>query len=289
MRNIELLSDPGTKLLIPEPASRGAPIGHLTVAIAGILAALAWTFFAARPEASWDQRLDIAANVLRLSLDDMKRGVSAQVGVMADDARTRTTLAIPEIDRATMEDVLEDLADAGKLSAVAVFDANGKSFASVGAKELAELDLSVTALGRGGTGVWSLGGEILVVATAPVKLGTASWTLFGAKRVSKSILESIREAVGPSLGIIVDGRLLLEASENETERKMIEGAGRAPIGRTTEEGRCLLVENLEPGPRPALLVAASEPTKRSTAAFMWMPLLMMGVVGIASVVIALKR
>jgi hypothetical protein len=36
-------------------------------------------------------------------------------------------------------------------------------------------------------------------------------------------------------------------------------------------------------------VAASEQTKHSTAAFMWMPLLMMGLVGVASVVIALKR
>jgi hypothetical protein len=172
---------------------------------------------------------------------------------------------------------------------VAVFNSSGKAFAVVGPSELADVDLSATHLGRGGTSIWSLGGDILVVGTAPVKLGSLGWTLLGARKVEKKIIDSIRTAVGTSLAMIVDGRLLLASAVSDAEMDVLRDATRAPLGRTTIGERSMLVERLEPGPRSALVAATSERSTPTPALFNWLPLFLVGAIGVANVLVALRR
>ena len=126
-RDLELVSNPGVKLTIPEPERAVFPLAQTIVAVAAVLAGVWWTMFALNGGDQVDPRVEVAANVVRLNIDDLRSGLLSHVRIMSDDARTRATLATAEIDRATIEDVLRDLMEAGNFASVAVFDVRGKA------------------------------------------------------------------------------------------------------------------------------------------------------------------
>jgi hypothetical protein len=284
---IELLSDPGKKLIIPEP-SAGFPIGQSVIAIGATVAALVWTLFALEGRER-DPRLDIAIDVVALTIGDMKAGVASEARLMADDARIRSTLATPDIDRGTIQDVLEDLREAGAFTGVAVFDVRGRAVASVGPKELADVDLSVTRLAAGEGKLWSLGDALLLVAQAPVQLGSQSWAILSVRKVERAFVDKVSGAVKASIAIGMEGRSLVSGFVDPADAAALQEALKnGDLGVETLGGRNVLVRELESSKRPVLIAAAAAP-KKSSSARMWLPLLLIALSGAASIIVAYRR
>jgi len=286
-QGIELLSDPGNKLIIPE-SSGGFPLGHAVIAVLSTIAALVWTFLALAGRDP-DPRLEIAIDVVSLTIQDMKADVASEVRLMADDARIRTTLATPDIDRGTIQDVLEDLRRAGAFTGVAGFDVRGKAVAAVGPKELGDVDLSVTRLAPGEGTLWSLGDALLVVSQAPVQLGGESWAILSARKVERSFVEKIAGAVKASIAIGMEGRSLVSGFVEPGDATALQEALKAGHpGDAVLADRAVLVKELESNKRPILIAAAGMPKKKS-AAKMWLPLLLIALSGAASIIVAYRR
>lgn len=285
---LDLASDPGTKLTIPDADDGDFPLGHTLLAVAAALGVLAWTLFTMKSQAPPEEwRPSAAAQVLKLGIEDAKRDAAAQARVMADDARVRTILATPGIDRGTIEDVLGDMAKASSMTAVAIFDGSGKVTALVGPKELGDIDLAATKLSDAmPTRIWALGKSVMVVAVAPVNLGDRTPVLLCAKTVTKESLEPVRKAISVSIGVGVENQIVLSSLERPEDQGVLASAAEGRLDPTRE----VLVEPLDPGPRsPVVVAVAPPPTEQTSSALMWFPLLLIVVNGLGSVVLAARR
>jgi hypothetical protein len=287
---IELLSDPGNKLVLPEP-SDGFPIASAAIAVAALIAGVAWTYFAMKEgPAKRQPSLEIGARVVSFALEDMKADLAAESRLMADDARIRTTLATPEMDRATVEDVLQDVLRAAGLSAIAVFGPQGKATAAVGPKELGEIDLSVTKLTPGEGRLWSLTGELMVVASARVKLGSDVHTILCARKVEPKFLQRLADAVDNSVAIGMEGKILVSALIDPIDRDTLSDAmKRGSVGPATIGTRDVLVKELESSRRPMMVATAAAARGSKSQRLVWLPMVILLVSGVASVVVANRR
>jgi len=92
-----------------------------------------------------DEALAQASRTLEELVNRQREQLVAEVKVLADDNRIRTTVLAPKFDEATVQDVLEDLRKSSGATLLAVLDASGKVQAVTGAVGLRQVDLSGSA------------------------------------------------------------------------------------------------------------------------------------------------
>jgi hypothetical protein len=135
-----------------------------------------------------------------------ERSLQAQAGVVADDARIRAALATPDIDAATLSDLLGDLKTNTTGTILAILSQEGVVRAAVGDAELQGLDLAssrivqacVGAEGGAASSVWTYNSAVMHVGAAQVRLGPVR---AGMLLIARPIVADDFAGLGTALGV----------------------------------------------------------------------------------------
>jgi hypothetical protein len=149
--------------------------------------------------------LETAGALLSSTIASEQRLLESSARALSDDARIRVTLATPDIDRATIEDVLADLRQASEAALVAILTPTGAVRALTGHEALKDLDMSSSAVvKRAGTsasasGVWTFPDRLVIVALAPIRAGNE---LDGFLLIGNDLSQETLGQVASQLGVI---------------------------------------------------------------------------------------
>ncbi len=218
---------------------------------AGIgVTATALLLFAALGFASWladgqlrnllaaldDQALGQASRTLEQLVDRQREQLVAEVKVLADDNRIRTTVLAPKFDEATVQDVLEDLRKSSGASLLAVLDGSGKVQAVTGAVGLRQVDLSAssavkTAFQHPTSDIWTLPDQVQVIGLAPIQSGDQTPALLvKGLALAGSQLATVDTALGVSGAVFIGDRIASSSSQNPALDEAFRSAGRLADG-----------------------------------------------------------
>lgn len=182
----------------------------------GMTAAAAW-FVAARQvaqaeslaqqEAAIEQGAKLVA-LLRQTASDRAR---ANAQLLAEDTRLKAALSVPELDRRTLLDLLQDLKKLDDQETFAVLSPAGRVRAVLGAPQLEGVDLGTSAavksaLAQPGaaTGAWLVDGRVLELGVAAVRVDeTPVGMLAIGLRVSDDALTTAARAARVNLALVV--------------------------------------------------------------------------------------
>ena len=160
----------------------------------------------------------------------------AEVKVLADDNRIRTTVLAPKFDEATVQDVLEDLRKSSGASLLAVLDGSGKVQAVTGAVGLRQVDLSASAavkaaFQRPTSDIWTLPDQVQVIGLAPIRSGDQTPALLvKGMALAKSQLATVETALGVSGAVFIGDRIASASSQNAALDEAFRSAERLTDG-----------------------------------------------------------
>lgn len=179
-----------------------------------------------------DQALGQASRTLEELVNRQREQLVAEVKVLADDNRIRTTVLAPKFDEATVQDVLEDLRRSSGASLLAVLDGSGKVQAVTGAAGLRQVDLSAssavkTAFQRPTSDIWTLPDQVQVIGLAPIQSGDQTPALLvKGLALGKSQLATVETALGVSGAVFIGDRIASSSSQNAGLDEAFRSAGR---------------------------------------------------------------
>jgi hypothetical protein len=183
-----------------------------------------------------DQALGQASRTLEELVNRQREQLVAEVKVLADDNRIRTTVLAPKFDEATVQDVLEDLRRSSGASLLAVLDGSGKVQAVTGAVGLRQVDLSgssavKTAFQRPTSDIWTLPDQVQVIGLAPIQSGDQTPALLvKGLPLAKSQLATVETALGVSGAVFIGDRIASSSSQNPALEEAFRSAGRLADG-----------------------------------------------------------
>jgi hypothetical protein len=183
-----------------------------------------------------DQALGQASRTLEELVNRQREQLVAEVKVLADDNRIRTTVLAPKFDEATVQDVLEDLRKSSGASLLAVLDGSGKVQAVTGAVGLRQVDLSgssavKTAFQRPTSDIWTLPDQVQVIGLAPIQSGDQTPALLvKGLPLAKSQLATVETALGVSGAVFIGDRIASSSSQNPALDEAFRSAGRLADG-----------------------------------------------------------
>jgi hypothetical protein len=183
-----------------------------------------------------DQALGQASRTLEELVNRQREQLVAEVKVLADDNRIRTTVLAPKFDEATVQDVLEDLRRSSGASLLAVLDGSGKVQAVTGAIGLRQVDLSSssavkTAFQRPTSDIWTLPDQVQVIGLAPIQSGDQTPALLvKGLALGKSQLATVETALGVSGAVFIGDRIASSSSQNASLDEAFRSAGRLADG-----------------------------------------------------------
>jgi hypothetical protein len=236
---LEVVSAPAS----PRPVPRREPAGAGVIATAIVL-------FAALGVASWladgqlrhllfnldDQALGQASRTLEELVNRQREQLVAEVKVLADDNRIRTTVLAPKFDEATVQDVLEDLRRSSGATLLAVLDGSGKVQAVTGAAGLRQVDLSASAAVKAAfqhptSDIWTLPDQVQVIGLAPIRSGDETPALLvKGLALAKGQLATVETALGVSGAVFIGDRIASSSSQNVALEDAFRSAGRMNDG-----------------------------------------------------------
>ncbi|MDX2023792.1 MAG: hypothetical protein SF187_26375 [Deltaproteobacteria bacterium] len=198
-------------------------------AIASVTALLVLTSLAAwamdRQVTSLLNQMD--ADTLRQSnallaqfVEQQRRHLLSEVNVLAEDTRIRSTVITPELDEATITDVLTDLQKSSNASVLAVLDTRGKVRSVVGADEMRNLDLGSSSLVKAAlenpsTYIWTFTNKVRVLGVAPIRTGDEVAALFMMGfELGESSFTGIEKALGAQGAVVVGDKVVSKISDN---------------------------------------------------------------------------
>lgn len=220
---------------VPAPArgrtAAAAVAGSVLLALG---AALAWSQhqqLGATLSALDNAALVTAGKVLDRSIEQQRRALLAEVGVLADDTRVRASVMTPDFNEASVKDTLDDLKAASGASVLAVLDLDGKVRAVTGAEGLRHVDLGSTPLVKAAAEkpsaqVWTFPEHVLVVAAAPIHSGPDASALFMMGfELGATTLGSLRDMLGVDGAVLIGDRLVATSSPDPTLTAALRAAG----------------------------------------------------------------
>ena len=216
--------------VVSAPAS--LPVAPRREAAGAGVTATAVLLFAALGFASWladgqlrrlfssldDQALGQASRTLEELVNRQREQLVAEVKVLADDNRIRTTVLAPKFDEATVQDVLEDLRRSSGATLLAVLDGSGKVQAVTGAVGLRQVDLSASsavkaAFQRPTSDIWTLPDQVQVIGLAPIRSGDQTPALLvKGLALANSQLATVETALGVSGAVFIGDRMASSSS-----------------------------------------------------------------------------
>jgi hypothetical protein len=195
---------------------RSRPPVATVAAVVGLVAAAAW-FVSARQvaqasavrqqQATVDHGVELVGVLRRLA----QERATASARLLAEDPRLTAALAVPELDRTTLLDLLGDLHQVDPELVLAVLTPDGRVRAVLGAPELDGVDLGTSAavkaarVQRGAAaGAWLVGGRVAEVAVAAVRVDEAAVGLvLTGVQLSDDDLHRAAQAAGVHLALLV--------------------------------------------------------------------------------------
>jgi hypothetical protein len=210
--------------------------------------------------------LERAEVLLERTIQQQKTDLLAEVGILADDTRVRTTVMTPEFNEATVRDVLEDLRRASGARMMAMLDPAGRVQAVSGADSLRGVDLGSVPVVRQGmeqeaANVWTFPDQLLVVGLAPVRSGDQVLALFMVGReVGKSMLAPIQGALGTSAAVLIGDQIASATRDDEAVRAVARAAAGLELGRN----------HRVPGTRDHLVRITAASQSGGAGRIMWM-------------------
>lgn len=153
-------------------------------------------------------------------VDQQRRHLLSEVNVLAEDTRIRSTVINPELDEATITDVLTDLQRSSNASVLAVLDVKGKVRSVVGADEMRNLDLASSSLVKAAmekpsTYIWTFSNKVRVLGMAPIRTGDEVAALFMMGfELGDSTLSGIEKALGALGAVVVGDKVVSKISDN---------------------------------------------------------------------------
>ncbi len=187
-------------------------------AVAGLLLAAGWTFGMRHLERQSDLARKQAAQEHAHALLDLLRSatqtrVVADAQMLGQDPRLQSTLAVADVDDATILDILHDLRKLNPDSVFAVLSAAGKVRVTLGAPKLEGQDLAQSPLvqaalqehEKASLGTWLVDDRVLEVAVIAVRAGERPVALLAVgARIDDSQLAVVARAAGVHLALLVN-------------------------------------------------------------------------------------
>jgi hypothetical protein len=183
-----------------------------------------------------DQALGQASRTLEELVNRQREQLVAEVKVLADDNRIRTTVLAPKFDEATVQDVLEDLRRSSGATLLAVLDGSGKVQAVTGAAGLRQVDLSASAAVKAAfqhptSDIWTLPDQVQVIGLAPIRSGDETPALLvKGLALAKGQLATVETALGVSGAVFIGDRIASSSSQNVALEDAFRSAGRMNDG-----------------------------------------------------------
>jgi hypothetical protein len=217
----------------PAGSSAGAVIAGLVVL--ALLAGASWT--ADRQlrrllSGLDEQLLGQAGASLEHLLARQRDQLVAEVKVLADDNRIRSTVLAPKFDEATVQDILEDLRKSSGATLLAVVDGAGKVIAVAGAAGLREVNLGAspavkTGFDRPTSDVWTLPDQVQVVGVAPIRSGDQTPALLvKGLSLGRSQLATVGTSLGVTGALFIGDRVAASSADAPELDEVLRAAGR---------------------------------------------------------------
>lgn len=188
-------------------------------AVLGILLALAWfvgvrVLSGAGSTAQNAARVEKGAQLVTLLRHTAQDRVRTGAQVLAQDTRLQAAAGMAELDRITLDDLLQDLQKLDSQETFALLGAEGRVIAARGAPEMEGLDLSSSAVVKAAseqdgaaTGVWMVDDRVLEIAVSAIRVGErrVGFLVVGVK-VEDAALSTAASAAGVHLALMLEGR-----------------------------------------------------------------------------------
>jgi hypothetical protein len=192
---------------------------YSAAAVLGVVLSVGW-FVAVRSIGNAAATTERAAKVERgaklVSLlrhtaqDRVKTGAQ----VLAQDTRMQAAVGQAEMDRLTINDLLQDLQKLDPQEVFALLSPNGKVIAALGAKQMEGLNLSTSALVKtaiaqegASTGVWLVDDRVVEVALSAIRVGERRVGLLAVGvKVEDAAMASAADAAGVNLALMIEGK-----------------------------------------------------------------------------------
>jgi hypothetical protein len=224
-----------TTAVKPAPPPRARPF--LAWAVGGVLLALAvagalatrWQLQSLTTELD-ARSLELAGALLNRTIDQQKADLLAEVRVLSEDTRVRTTVMTAEFSEATVRDVLEDLRKLSGASVMGVLDVGGKVKAVAGSDSLRGMNLGASpivgkALEQAVTTVWTFPDQVLVIALAPVRSGGQAAALFlSAHQLDEGMLAPIEHSLGVAGTVVIRDKIAASSSRSPAVSAVVQAA-----------------------------------------------------------------
>jgi hypothetical protein len=188
-------------------------------AVLGVALSLAW-FVGVRvlsgsgAGAEQAARVERGAALVTLLRKTAQDRVKTGAQVLAQDTRLQAAAGQAELDRATVNDLLQDLQKLDPQEVFALLNADGKVIAARAAPQLEGLELGSSAVVKAAlaqdgaaTGVWLVDERVAEIAVSAIRVGDRRvGLLVVGVRVDDSALATAADAAGVHLGLLVEGR-----------------------------------------------------------------------------------
>ncbi|MCE9573738.1 MAG: hypothetical protein K8W52_11340 [Deltaproteobacteria bacterium] len=154
-------------------------------------------------------------DVFALARQQTVEGMEAQCRLLVEDPRLKATLATEGIDRATIADMLGDLARLRSTGLLVVLSPEGRVLAEAGAAELDGLDLSVSSVFKSARttaepvgGSWVIGGKVIDLSIMAIRFDNAvvAYLVVG-QTLDRTLLVEVANATGLAFALVVGADL----------------------------------------------------------------------------------
>jgi hypothetical protein len=239
---------------------------------------------------SLDQEVLIhATRALDQLLKRQRDQLAAEVSVLAEDNRIRSTVLASVFDIATVQDVIDDLRRSSGATLLAVIDGSGKVQVVSGTAALRDADLGASAAVkeaylRPTSDVWTLPDQVQVIALAPIRSrDQVPALLVKGMPLGKSQLSTVERTLGVSGAVFVGDKIAASNAQTPDLDEAFRIATRLADGTqeiTTSQSHYLVrvarASEAATGARVAWLVPLHQHADRAVALrlLLWCPLLL---------------
>jgi hypothetical protein len=256
----------------------------MALSVLAVVLAGAWGLLASTTHDRGLDRLDElqiqrANDTWTVATSNALTSLAEEVKVLVDDARVREPLATPNMDDATLIDVLEELKISSGASLVGILTPAGVVRVVAGNDSMRGLDLGASSLMKGsGTGTWVFPDRMVGVALAPVRLGDTlvAHLMFG-RDFAKRTLELVEKSTGAIGAVVFQQNVVVAGTDDAAVGPVLREVASLTPGQTVAFGSAWLTRSAKldetSGARVVFLLArrATVAELELGAALWWAP------------------
>ncbi len=286
--HLQVLEANATRSLPPQP-ERPPMAGWIAVAVSLSLAAGALAFFGLiRLQGGYaaidEERVAAAGHMFEQAQASAHHLLESQAAVIANDGRIRATLATPDIDAATLRDLLDDVRSSSGAGLLALLTPEGVVRAASGDQALEGIDLSsasvVARLLKGedaAGGTWTYAKSAMNVGAARVRLGPLlAGVLLIGNPVPAETFTRIESALAVHGALVIGQDVAVKSQRGPTPERV-----RAMLGEGADPDYAHVVRDLSAGSAARVLWVV--PHHLAAPSFFGVAIALFGLMGLTGV------